>query len=85
MIMTVNENPQHHEGEATKAIEDQAAKLPSKLFLCAALGAMAVSLTLKCFGHKHKALFIGQWAAPFLLLGTYNKIVKTHGHDQEDR
>lgn len=84
-IMAMNENPQHQEGKTTKAIEDQTARLPSKLFLCAALTAMGVSLALKCSGHKHMALFIGQWAAPFLLLGTYNKIVKTHGHDQQDK
>lgn len=83
--MALQENPQHQEGKTTKAIEEQTAKLPSKLFLCAALGAMAVSLALKCSGHKHMALFVGQWAAPFLLLGTYNKIVKIQGHDQQDR
>lgn len=82
--MALEDHPQHQEGKATKAIEDQTAKLPSKLFLCAALASMAVSLVLKCTGQKHKALFIGQWAAPFLLLGTYNKIVKTHGHDKQD-
>jgi hypothetical protein len=27
------------------------------------------------------ALFVGQWAAPFLLLGIYNKMVKQHGSD----
>jgi hypothetical protein len=27
------------------------------------------------------ALFIGQWAAPFLILGLYNKMVKQHGSD----
>ncbi|WP_257657597.1 hypothetical protein [Parapedobacter lycopersici] len=80
--MVLNENAPHTEGEATKAIEEQTSKLPSKLFLCAALSAMAVSLLLKCTGHYHKALFVGQWAAPFLILGTYNKIVKTTGHDQ---
>jgi len=83
--MALQDNPQHQEGKTTKAIEEQTAKLPSKFFLCAALGAMTVSLALKCSGHKHMALFVGQWAAPFLLLGTYNKIVKTLGHDQQDR
>jgi hypothetical protein len=28
---------------------------------------------------------LGQWAAPFLLLGLYNKVVKVAGHDKEDR
>jgi hypothetical protein len=45
------------------------------------MGAMAASLALKLLGKNHTALFIGQWAAPFLLLGIYNKIVKVEGHD----
>jgi hypothetical protein len=44
---------------------------------------MAASLTLKAFKKDHLALFVGQWAAPFLLLGIYNKIVKVEGHDKE--
>ena len=79
--MDRSENPQHKEGPIARNIEEQTAKLPSDLFLWAALASMGVSLTLKCLGKKHNALFIGQWAAPFLLLGVYNKIVKTEGHD----
>ncbi|SDG58755.1 hypothetical protein SAMN04487996_12069 [Dyadobacter soli] len=74
----------HGEGKVAEAIEQQTAKLPSDIFLWASLGAMGVSLALKIMGQKHDALFVGQWAAPFLLLGVYNKIVKTQGHDQED-
>jgi len=74
-------NNQHQEGKATTAIENQTAKIPSGTFLAAALGAMAISLTLKCMGKNHTALFVGQWAAPFLLIGVYNKIVKVEGHD----
>lgn len=72
---------QFKEGPVAKAIEDQTGKLPSDIFLWASLASMGASLTLKCMGQKHTALFIGQWAAPFLLLGIYNKIVKTQGHD----
>lgn len=75
------ENPQHSEGKIAKTIEEQTAKLPSDVFLWAALGSMSVSLALKCMSKSHTALFIGQWAAPFLLLGIYNKIVKTQGSD----
>lgn len=70
-----------NEGKVTKAIEKQTAKVPSVIYLAAALASMAGSLTLKLMGHKSNALFIGQWAAPFLILGLYNKIVKTEGHD----
>jgi hypothetical protein len=74
-------NTMHTEGNTAKAIEHQTAKLPSTLFLGAAMASMGVSLALKCLGQKHTALFVGQWAAPFLLLGLYNKIVKVEGSD----
>lgn len=73
----------HSEGKVAKTIENQTAKLPSDLFLWAAIGSMAVSACLKVAGRNHTALFVGQWAAPFLLLGVYNKIVKVEGSDQE--
>lgn len=73
------------EGATAKAIEEQTSKLPSDLFLYASLASMGTSLALKCLGHKHTALFVGQWAAPFLLLGIYNKLVKLEGHDAEDK
>lgn len=78
--MPTNDNPKHAEGSVTSAIEEQTAKLPSDLFLWSALGSMAVSATLKILGKNHTALFVGQWAAPFLLLGIYNKMVKQGGH-----
>jgi hypothetical protein len=79
--MGLNVNLEHKEGKAAKLIEEQTAKLPSDVFLWASIGAMGVSLALQLMGQKHKSLFIGQWAAPFLLFGVYNKIVKTEGHD----
>jgi len=72
----------HKEGPVARTIEEQTAKLPSDIFLWAALGSMGVSLTLKLLRKKHTALFVGQWAAPFLLLGIYNKLVKLEGHDK---
>ena len=80
-LIMANFNPQHSEGKVASAIEEQTAKLPSDVFLWASIASMGVSLTLKCLGKKHTALFVGQWAAPFLLLGIYNKIVKVEGHD----
>jgi hypothetical protein len=46
-----------------------------------AIGSMAASLTLKIMGKDEWALFVGQWAAPFLIMGNYNKMVKQHGSD----
>ncbi|QRR00653.1 hypothetical protein [Dyadobacter sandarakinus] len=79
--MDIAKNTEHEEGEVAKTIENQTAKLPSDVFLWAALASMGVSAALKIAGQKHTALFVGQWAAPFLLLGVYNKIVKTQGND----
>lgn len=79
--MATNFNPEHSEGPVAKAIEQQTAKLPSDLFLWAALGSMGASLTLKVLGKEKTALFVGQWAAPFLLLGLYNKLVKLEGSE----
>jgi hypothetical protein len=76
-------NPTHREGKVARAIEEQTAKLPSDTFLWAALGSMGVSFTLKLLGKHETALFIGQWAPSFLLLGLYNKLVKLEGHDSE--
>ncbi len=79
--MSTNLNPDHQEGEVAKTIEKQTAKIPSDLFLWAALGAIAVSVTLQVMGKKKESLFVGQWPAPFLILGLYNKLVKLEGHD----
>ena len=69
------------EDQFTAAIENTTSKVPSSAFLALALASMAVSATYQALSRKHESLFIGQWAAPFLLLGIYNKMVKQHGSD----
>jgi len=69
------------EDRVTGAIERRTAMAPSSLFLGLAAGTMAVSAFLKLSGKNHWALFVGQWAAPLLIMGTYNKMVKQHGSD----
>ena len=73
------------EGKVAKAIEEQTAKLPSDLFLWAALGSIAVSASLRMAGKKSASTFVGQWVAPFLLFGIYDKLVKLEGHDRDDK
>jgi hypothetical protein len=73
---------QHSEGTVARTIEEQTAKLPSDVFLWSAVGAMGASAVAGLMGNKHVSLFIGNWVAPLLLLGVYNKIVKTQGSDR---
>jgi hypothetical protein len=73
---------QHSEGIVARTIEHQTAKLPSDIFLWAAGASIVGSLTLKFSGRDHDALFVGQWAPTFLLLGLYNKLVKVAGSDR---
>lgn len=77
-------NPRRKEGKVAKAIESETSRLPSDAFVWAGGVAMAASLTLKFLRKDHIALFIGQWAAPLLIFGVYNKIVKVKGHDKHD-
>jgi hypothetical protein len=73
------------EDQFTALLEAQTSSLPTSLFLGAAIGSILTSLGLKIAGKQHEALFVGQWAAPFLLLGIYNKMVKQHGSDSAVR
>lgn len=70
------ENSATKENVTTKAIEKQTKKIPSDVFLFTAIGTMAISLTLKCLGRGRDSAFVGQWAAPILIMGVYNKLVK---------
>ncbi len=73
--------PEHSEGTVARTIEQQTAKLPSDTFLWLAGGSIAASLTLKMLDRDKDALFVGQWAPTFLILGLYNKLVKLMGSD----
>lgn len=73
------------EGSTTKAIEHQTVKIPSTFFLAAAGGAAAVALGLAVTNRrKGWANFVGGLVPSLLLLGVYNKIVKTHGSDVQE-
>jgi hypothetical protein len=66
----------HSESSLTRLIEQQTAKLPSDLFLFAALGAMTLSLFMELSGRHQSSRFFGMWAPALLTMGVYNKVVK---------
>lgn len=69
------------EDQVTSLLESYSAQIPSSFYLAAAGASIIGSVVAKIQGKNHDALFFGQWVAPFLLLGIYNKLVKQHGSD----
>jgi hypothetical protein len=67
------------EDSFTGAIQAQTSKIPSAGYLGAAIASMAISAGFKIARKDEMALFVGQWAPAFLILGVYNKMVKQHG------
>lgn len=76
------EAEKHSEGPVARGIEHYTAQMPSDWFLWAAGASVLGALTLKFLNRKDDAQFVGQWVAPFMLLGVYNKIVKVAGSDR---
>jgi hypothetical protein len=73
------------EGKVAKEIEKVTEKIPSDMFLWSAFATMGVALAMKIAGKDHLGLFFGQWAAPILIMGLYNKLVKVEGHDKQSK
>ena len=73
------------EDQVTAAIEQVTSKIPSAIFLGAAIASILGSVSFKIAKKEHEALFVGQWVAPFLILGLYNKMVKQHGSDASSK
>lgn len=94
-----DEAVQQRERPVARAIERQTAKLPSDIFMWAAVASMIGSLAFQVMGPRPRralfgrvmerraplATFIGQWAPTLLLFGVYNKIVKVAGSDRMSR
>ena len=70
---------EHAEGKLTRLVEQQSAKVSSHLFLFASLTAMTASLWFELSGNRRASRFIGMWPGPLLMMGVYNKLVKTFG------
>ena len=73
--------PEHSEGTIARSIEEQTAKLPSDLFMWAAVSAIAGSAALQIAGKKQVSVFIGEWVPTLLIFGLYNKMVKLLGSE----
>lgn len=73
------------EGPVAKAIEQRTSKVPSDVFLWAALGFLGFSAVRSVRSRGDSgASFLSTLGPTLLLLGVYNKIVKLHGSDKYD-
>ncbi|MCE3227295.1 MAG: hypothetical protein K0S32_1846 [Bacteroidetes bacterium] len=80
--VATNGKHDHSEGRVAKEIENQTAKIPSDVFLWTGIGCLGASAILRIFGMNKVGQFVGSLAAPILIMGLYNKVVKTHGSDK---
>jgi hypothetical protein len=58
-------------------IQSQISKIPSDAFLWLTGGSILGSLTLKLMGRERDALFVGQWAPTFAILGVFDKFLRS--------
>jgi hypothetical protein len=70
---------EHTEPVFTRIIEQQTAKIPSHVFLFASFLSMGLSLALELGDRQRESRFVGMWAPSLLIMGLYNKIVKSLG------
>lgn len=68
--------PQPHEGQLTRTVEEQTARVPSGAYLGLAFGSMIAAAAFQLSGRKQTAQFIGHWVPSLLIIGVYNKLVK---------
>lgn len=70
---------EHSEGGMTRMIEQETARIPSSLFLAAAICSMIASAVFELTGKTRWSRFVGMWVPTLLITGVYNKMVKTFG------
>jgi len=73
------------EGPVARAIEKQTTRIPSDVFLWAALGFLGVSAAMRAVNRRGGTSLLAELAPTFLLLGIYNKLVKMAGSDKYDQ
>lgn len=83
-MIEATSTPPRTEGPVAKNIERQTSKIPSDVFLWAALGFLGLS-AFRNMSRKQEGNFMSQLAPTLLLLGVYNKLVKIAGSDRYDQ
>jgi hypothetical protein len=70
---------EHRESSLTRLLEQQAAKVPSDVFLFSSLCALAAAAAADLAHRERLGRWFGLWVTPLLVMGVYTKMVKTFG------
>lgn len=74
------------EGSGIKKLPRSSGAIPPAFFLILAGSAMAFSLGLATSRKKRRwASFVGQWVPTLLLLGIYDKVIKTQKAEGDEK
>lgn len=58
--------------------------VPTRVYLGAAVGGIALSALLRVFGKKDAAIFVGQWPPTFILFALAYKLLRPSNEDVLD-
>lgn len=83
LLSESGKNKSLKESNIVKRIEKRAENIPSSYFVSAAAASVAIALGLAFTKKKQWANFVGQWVPTILLLGIYNKMLKSQGSEKQ--
>src|SRR6187455_3020971 len=68
-------------GDTLDAFLEMMETVPTRAYLGAAVGSIALSALLRVFGKKDAALFVGQWPPTFILFALAYKLLRPSDED----
>jgi hypothetical protein len=71
-------------GDTLDAFLEMMEAVPTRAYLGAAVGSIALSALLRVFGKKDAALFVGQWPPTFILFALAYKLLRPSDEDAMD-
>lgn len=60
-------------------------EIPASTYIYAMLGSILASATLYALGRRHSAIFVGEWAPTFVIVGLFYKLLRPSGRNMGGR
>lgn len=80
----MRENPSPVES-AQSDIFEFLSTIPASTYIYAMLGSILASAAMYLLGRRHTALFIGEWAPTFAVVGLFYKLLRPPGRNVGER